>query len=258
MTDRTTAPEELLAGLGGPLDPASYDWTGATAPLSEDERFQLTYAAQVEWGTEGYFASLDISKDPVVRAFLDTWLAQEIVHGDLLARLLAAQGVSIGPAHRSPRQRFITARGRAVNKVARRVIGDDFFAVHMSWGAVNELTTLRFYGVMRARTANPTLQAVLRDVMAQEALHYNFYRSMAIRRLDGNPRAQRMVRWVLEHLWSPVGVGLHPRRDADQMVRGLVGDRRDVVAQIDGPINRMPGLAGLDLTRRTVDRALAA
>lgn len=258
VRERLAAPEELLAGLGEPLDPARFDWSAAAAPLTREERFQLTYAAQVEWGTEGYFASLNISKDPVVRSFLDTWLAQEIVHGDLLARVLAAQGETIGATHRSPRQRFITARGRAVNKVARRVVGDDFFAVHMSWGAVNELTTLRFYGVMRSRTENPTLQAVLRDVMAQEALHYAFYRNMAIRRLEDNPRAQRMVRWVLEHLWSPVGVGLHSRRDADEMVRGLVGDEREVVAQIDGPINRMPGLAGLDLTRRTVERALAA
>jgi rubrerythrin len=258
VTRRIAAPEDLLAGLGEPLDPARYDWAEAAMPLTTDELFQLTYAAQVEWGTEGYFASLNISKDPVVKEFLETWLAQEIVHGDLLSRVLAAQGVSIEATHRSRRQRFITARGRAVNKVARRVVGDDFFAVHMSWGAVNELTTLRFYGVMRSRTTNPTLQAVLRDVMAQEALHYNFYRAMAIRRLDGNRRAQRMVRWVLQHLWSPVGVGLHTRSDADEMVRGLVGDRRDVVAQIDGPINRMPGLDGLDLTRRTVDRALAA
>jgi rubrerythrin len=257
VTRRIVAPEALLAGLGEPLDAARYDWSEAAAPITDDERFQLRYAAQVEWGTEGYFASLDISKDPVVKEFLERWLEQEIVHGDLLSRVLAAQGVTIGATHRSPRQRFITARGRAVNKVARRIVGDDFFAVHMSWGAINELTTLRFYGVMRSRTTNPTLQVVLRDVMAQEALHYNFYRAMAIRRLEGNRRAQRMVRWVLEHLWSPVGVGLHPRRDADEMVRGLVGDRRDVVAQIDGPINRMPGLAGLDLTRRTVDRALA-
>lgn len=258
MTRRIAAPEELLAGLGEPLDAGHYDWAQAGVPLTDGERFQLTYAAQVEWGTEGYFASLDISKDPVVKEFLETWLEQELVHGDLLARVLAAQGMTIRATHRSPRQRFITARGRALNKIARRVVGDDFFAVHMSWGAVNELTTLRFYGVMRSRTTNPTLRAVLRDVMAQEALHYSFYRSMAIRHLDGNPRAQRMVRWVLEHLWSPVGVGLHPRRDADEMVRGLVGDDRDVVAQIDGPINRMPGLEGLDLTRRTVDRVLAA
>ncbi len=258
MPERLPAPEALLAGLGEPLDPASYDWSAVDVPITADERFQLTYAAQIEWGTEGYFASLNISKDAVVCEFLERWLEQEIVHGDLLARVLDAQGEVIGPAHLTPIQRFHTARGRAVNRVARRVIGDDFFAVHMAWGAVNELTTLRFYGVMRSQTQNPVLRTILRDVMAQESLHYNFYRSMALRRLEDNPKAQRLVRWTLEHLWTPVGVGVRTRADAERMVEGLVSEDQAVVAQIDGPINRLPGLEGLDLTRRTVERALAA
>src|SRR4051812_34213922 len=94
-------PEGLLAEMGTPLDPNRYDWSAARpGALSSEEVFQLTYAAQVEWATEGTFASLDISRDPVIRRFLRVWLAQEVVHAQLLARLLAGCGVEVPPVHR--------------------------------------------------------------------------------------------------------------------------------------------------------------
>lgn len=253
---RLAEPETLLAEMGEPLDPSRYDWSAArTDTLTDEEVFQLTYAAQVEWGTEGTFASLNISRDPIVRRFLRVWLDQEVAHANLLARVLAARGVAVDPIHRAPKHRRGAARGKLLNQVARLGVGDDFFAVHMSWGAINELTTIRFYGVLRAKTSSELLRAVLRDMMAQEALHYSFYRNLAIRRLADNPRGQRIVRWALQHLWSPVGVGLRTRADVDRLMHGLFADRPDQVAQMDGQINRIPGLADLDLVRRTIETA---
>ena len=256
-TLRLAEPAALLAAMGGPLDPADYDWAAPQpGELSDEEVFQLTYAAQVEWGTEGTFASLDISRDPMVREFLRVWLDQEVVHADLLARVLArTSGVAVDPVHTQRKHRWGAARGKVLNQLARLGVGDDFFAVHMSWGAINELTTLRFYGVMRAKTQSELLRTVLRDVIAQEALHYSFYRSVAIRRLTDNPRGQRIVRWALEHLWTPVGMGLRTRPDVDRLMAGLFADRPDQVVQMDSQINRIPGLAGLDLIRATVAAA---
>ena len=250
---RLPEPETLLAEMGEPLDPARYDWRDAGGVLTDEEVFQLTYAAQVEWGTEGTFASLNISRDPMVRDFLQVWLDQEVAHANLLARVLAQRGVAVDPIHRAPKHRRGAARGKLLNQLARFGVGDDFFAVHMSWGAINELTTIRFYSVMRAKTSSELLRTVLRDMMAQEALHYSFYRNVAIRRLADNPRGQRIVRWVLQHLWSPVGVGLRTRADVDRLMHGLFADRPDQVAQMDGQINRIPGLADLDLVRRTLE-----
>ena len=255
---RLTEPEALLAVMGAPLDPADYDWSAARGEeLTDEEVFQLTYAAQVEWGTEGTFASLDISRDPTVRKFLRVWLDQEVVHADLLARVLAPRGVSVAPVHLERKHRWGAARGKVLNQLARVGVGDDFFGVHMSWGAINELTTLRFYSVMRAKTRSELLRRVLRDVIAQESLHYAFYRSVAIRRLADNPRGQRIVRWAIEHLWSPVGMGLRTRPDVDRLMLGLFADRPDQVRQMDSQINRIPGLAGLDLIRGTVAAAYA-
>lgn len=160
--------------MGAPLDPSRYDWDAArSGDLSDEEVFQLTYAAQVEWATEGTFASLDISRDPVVRRFLRVWLEQEVVHAQLLARVLRGRDASVEPIHRERKHRWGAARGKLLNQVARLGVGDDFFGVHMSWGAINELTTLRFYSVVRANSRSELLRTVLRDVIAQEALHYS-------------------------------------------------------------------------------------
>src|SRR6186713_3220903 len=54
---RLRSPEEVLAEMGGRLDPSAYDWSRvAEAPLTPGEIDWLTYATQVEWGTEYYFA----------------------------------------------------------------------------------------------------------------------------------------------------------------------------------------------------------
>jgi hypothetical protein len=257
--DRVKTPEAALDAMGDRLDPGTYDWSRAGAvPLSAAEIEWLVYATQIEWGTEHYFAVLDISRDPVVHRFLRLWLEQEIVHADLLRRFLAEHDVSVRPVHAAPAKRLARWRGKQLNRIARRLIGDDFFAVHMTWGAVNELSTQRFYGVIRSRTANPLLRDILRDIMGQESAHYAFYRNVAMRRLAGNARAQRIVRWALDKLWSPVGVGLRTRRDANRVIAGILGGQPEVAAQMDAQIDRLPGLEGLGLARRSLAEALAS
>ena len=104
---RLPEPESLLEEMG---DPST--WRGTTGArhargeLHTEEIFQLTYAAQVEWGTEGTFASLDISRDPVVRRFLRVWLEQEVVHASLLAHVLDGCGVAVVPVHRERKHRW--------------------------------------------------------------------------------------------------------------------------------------------------------
>lgn len=241
--------------MGAPLEVDSYDWRRAeTGCLTPDELFQLTYAAQVEWGTEGTFESLNISTDPVVSKFLEIWLRQEDVHAELLVRFLSECGVHVDALHTSRKHRRGAQRGRRINQLAHRVVGDDFFAVHMAWGAVNELTTLRFYQQIRARTGNEFLRELLRDLIAQEALHYSFYRASAVERLAGNRRAQRITRFALGHLWSPVGVGLRSRTDARYLLQSLFADTPDTIIRMDGAIRSIPGLESLHLLGDELER----
>lgn len=255
-TDRDTDLATLLDEMGDPLDPDKYDWSLASRyPLRDDELFRLTYAAQVEWGTEGTFASLNITRDPIVRRFLRIWLKQEIVHANLFARLLDEHGVDVVPLHRTRQQRLAAWRGQMVNRLARAVVGRDFFGVHMTWGAVNELTTLRFYGIIRDRTEHPLLAQILRDVMAQEALHYSFYKRAATDRLRDNPRGQKVVRFAMRKLWSIVGTGLRSTEDADRLGLGIAEDAPGLIGVMDGAIGRIPGMKDLQLLAHYVEAA---
>jgi rubrerythrin len=246
----------LLDDLGEPLDQDNYDWSVATRyPLSDEEVFQLTYASQVEWGTEGTFASLNITHDPIVKRFLGIWLVQEIVHANLLARLLEENGHTVEPLHRTKEQQRAARRGKLINRVVRAVVGSDFFGVHMTWGAVNELTTLRFYGVIRDRTTHPLLAEILTDVMKQEAAHYAFYRQAAFQRLADNPRGQRIVRFAMRKLWSIVGTGLRSREDADRLVVAMLDGEDNRAASIDGAIERIPGMQDVRLLGGYLDSA---
>lgn len=248
----------LLDDLGKPLSPADYNWDLATEfQLTPDEVFHLTYAAQVEWGTEGSFLSLNITRDRVVRRFLRIWLEQEVVHGELLKRLIEASGAEVPLVHRSVKQRYEARKGQLINRLARLGIGRDFFGLHMAWGAAHELTTMRFYSLMRERTSHPLLEHILRDVIAQEAKHYSFYKRAAIEQLTDNERGQRLLRWALQRFYRVVGTGLRSQADADRITIAMLDSEPAVVASMDGALGRIPGMENLQLVRAAVDSARA-
>ena len=86
--------------------------------------------------------------------------------------------------------------------------GRAFIALHTAWGAVNERTRQAGYARLATCAGHPTLRDLLkrvRRIMKQEGDHIDFYASEANRRLPESPRAQRITRFALKHLWRPVG-----------------------------------------------------
>ena len=53
----------------------------------------------------------------------------------------------------------------------------------------------------------------------------------------------------MSNLWSPVGVGLRSREDAQRLMRGVFADEPSEVHAIDARIERLPGLDHLELVR---------
>src|SRR4029079_787473 len=82
------------------------------------------------------------------------------------------------------------------------LVARDFAAIHMMWGAVNELTTLTGYYALIRRSDHPVLHQLLRKVIQHERRHFAFYRAQAKARMGRSRAARRMVRWVLENLWT--------------------------------------------------------
>ena len=95
----------------------------------------------------------------------------------------------------------------------------------MAWGAINELTTLTGYYQLIRRSEHPVLHQMLRRVIQDERRHFAFYRAQAKARLAKAPRrSKRLVRWVFQNLWTPVGAGVKSQEEVDALALYLFGD----------------------------------
>jgi rubrerythrin len=252
----------------------------ADHPLTEAEIRCLTYMMDIETHTMVFLRDLLATRavrDPELTAFLACWAYEELWHGEAIGRFLGQAGVRLDPPGPGPATGWDDAYPSGVARTAwvRRAMGAkgqlrhigsflgsavirDFPAVHMTWGAVNELSTLRAYRRMADDTAHPVLAVLLGRIARDERRHYTFYRVEAARRLEESPAARRVTRWALDHLWSIVGTGVRPREETDFIVLHLLGDDVGLALarEMDGEIATLPGLAGLDLFERAAAEAL--
>jgi hypothetical protein len=189
------------------------------------------------------------------------WAFEELWHGEALGRVLAAHGELAG----SPRVRQLRARPRLGERLNPVVMGlgsaltSHITAIHMTWGAVNEWTTQAGYARLAERAQHPVLTALLRRIMKQEGRHIDLYASQAVERLADSRAAQRLTRWSLARLWTPVGASIMPEAEVAHLISwlftGQEGER--AAARIDRHIDRLPGLGGLELIT-SATRASAA
>jgi hypothetical protein len=126
-----------------------------------------------------------------------------------------------------------------------------FPAVHMTWGAINELSTLTGYRALAARANHPLLSRILARIVKDERRHFSFYFNQARCRLRF-PVARILTATAVRHFWAPVGS--HVRGDADmhRLCAYLFGDRHGAsrLADHDYMIARLPGLEWFDLGTR--------
>jgi hypothetical protein len=136
----------------------------------------------------------------------------------------------------------------------------DFVALHMTWGAINELTTLTAYHQLLRRSEHPVLHRMLRRIIQDERRHFAFYRAQAKARMEDKPRVGRLVRRGLKAFWTPVGAGVKSEEEVDALALYLFGDSpegREGAREIDRTIAELPGLEGLTLIEDALDVALA-
>jgi len=136
-------------------------------------------------------------------------------------------------------------------------VADEFVAVQMCWGAINELTAQSAYSRLIAKANHPVLTTLLRRVMKQEGRHLDFYETQAKARLEGNRKAQRLARFALKRFWAPVGSGVVPDSEVAFMATYLFGDEEglEVARRVDRKFARIPGLEGLTLLESAARRA---
>jgi rubrerythrin len=239
---------ERYLHVAGATRPEAFDWQDPGPPLDEEALFCLGYMMDIESHTIIYLRELlatRVAEDVEVTSFLSCWAYEEFFHSKVLERLLEAHGVTIDGgrfARLRRRQPGDRARMRMAQLLAR--ITRHFSAVHMTWGAINEISTLIGYQALIARCGNPLVTTVLARIIKDERRHYSFYFHQARDRLKSRV-AQVLTAFIVRNFWSPVGSPVRGNADAARICRYLFDDDQGPtrLTRIDNAIARLPGLA---------------
>jgi hypothetical protein len=191
--------------------------------------------------------------DPEIATFLACWLYEETFHGRAIRRFLAAAGHPTPEDGRARRTFAQQIESAATALVAG--LWSDFVAVHMTWGAINELTTLTGYQRLAERAGHPVLSDLLGRIVRDEARHFAFYFEHAALRL-ARAGAARIARLLVDRFWAPVGSGVAPAAETRFVAQHLFGDAdgRLAARRIDGRIRRLPGFEDVALVEAWVAR----
>jgi hypothetical protein len=262
------------------VDLAGIDWAEVpNHPLSTGDVMCLHYMMDIETHTVIYLRDLlatRVALDPQITAFLSCWVYEELWHGEAFSDFLRSYGIEVPaepklpdgttpmPTHpnrwRDLRVRIGVGNGLGiVPTMLGSMMTRDFAAIHMMWGAVNELTTLTGYHALMRRCSHPELHKLLGKVIQDERRHFAFYRAQAKARMQRSRTARRLVRSVLRALWTPVGAGVKSEEEVDALAIYLFGDGpegREQIREIDRTIAGVPGLEGLTLLENYLDGAL--
>jgi hypothetical protein len=230
-------------------------------PLDDNTLRCLQYMHDIENHTVCYLRDVLVTRahlEPEVTAFLTVWNYEEHFHGEAIGRVLNAHDRRAGAPRVSDIRHQLGRRDRLrpVAFMIGSALVPDITAVHMTWGAVNEWTTQAGYRLLARKAQHPMLTELLGRIMRQEGRHIDYYASEARRRLSGSRAAQRVTRLALRKFWSPVGSGVRPDDEVGYLVSYLFDDEvgRAAAARIDRNIDRLPGLAGLNLLSGACER----
>jgi hypothetical protein len=235
--------------------PEAFDWSDPGPQLDSESLFCLGYMLDLEANTIidlRDLLSTSVAEDPTITSFLSFWVYEEFSHSRTLARLLETQGARIDDRHftairrRKPGDHLAQKIARIASLVTRHIP-----AIHMTWGAINELTAIFAYESLVERARHPMLTKVVSRIVKDERRHFSFYYNQARIRLQ--PRAaRRLTSFALKRFWRPVGCPLRgpadTRRIHDHLFAGESGRRN--LAEIDATIARLPGLEWFDGTSR--------
>ena len=248
----TISPFDLDAYISrsGAVDLSAIAWEQVPQhPLPQEAVRTLRYMQDIESHTIIYLRSLLDTRaidDPEVATFLACWIYEETFHGIALARFLRAAGYDLEMRARSAASIRQTVERRLTAWLAWA--WPDFVAVHMAWGAINELTTLTGYRRLAALVDHPVLHDLLERIVLDESRHFYFYYKQAERRLQ-RPATARIARAVIERFWAPVGSGVQPAKETCFLADYLFGGRegRAAARKVDATIRDLPGFADMPL-----------
>jgi hypothetical protein len=248
--------QRFMAG-SAPISLEGIDWDSIRDhPIPDDVVRILTYMQDVESHTVVFPRTIFSQRavnDDIVGTFLVCWLYEEGMHGRALAKFLDCAGHPIPP--RSHKRTTVMDHVDRTLTTLIAAAWKDFLALHMSWGAVHECTTIHAYQRLMAMNDHPVLDELLRRIVFDEARHLSFYMWPARERL-AQPRVQRIVRAIMDRMYIPVGANHQPDQLAcwvsGQLFDGEGG--REAAQKVDQTISKLPGFSDARLLGKWLAR----
>ena len=246
------------------LDIAGIDWDEVTAhPLSKGDLFCLHYMMDIENHVPLYLSHLLVTRacmDPILTAFLACWNYEELWHGENLGRFLNTYGIEFDTQDRIANVRANLGFQNSLSLMSTMAgswLLKDFSAVYLTIGAINELSTLTGYGALIRKSGHPVLKDLLGRIIKDERRHFAFYYNSAKEWLTNNEKAQHVDRWMLDHIWVPVGQGVKKQEEVDALALHLFDDDQgqEELLNLDEMIGKLPGLSGVKLMSKALDSA---
>jgi rubrerythrin len=231
-------------------------------PLPASSLRALRYMCDVEYHTVCYLRDLLVTpshEEEDVSAFMTMWNREEFWHGEALAAVLGAHGITVDFDELKATRMKLGWRDRldpVKQSLLGNIVGKDFIAVHMTWGAANEWSAVAAYNRMAALEQHPVLAVLLKRIAKQEARHVAFYTTQARERLARSKKARVVTRFALTKAWGPVGSTI----EDDAEVRHVFGhlfsgeDGMREIRKLDDHISKLPGLDGLRIVERAMGK----
>jgi hypothetical protein len=249
---------EAYVSRSGGVDLSAFAWADVPRHLLSPETIRtLRYMEDIESHTIIYLRELLSTRavdEPDVATFLACWLYEETLHGLALARFLEAAGHPVGSRARPRGQEPLIKRLESTAVALLSRAWPDFCALHMTWGAINELTTLTGYRRLAKVAGHPVLTELLERIMLDESRHFFFYYRQADERLR-RPGAARVARAIVDRFWAPVGSGEQAKAELRFLAGYLFGgdEGRAAARKVDETIRRLPGFETVRLVEAWVD-----
>ncbi len=243
------------------VDIEDLDWDLARKHgLGAREIESLKFFADIESQTVYYFlevAKLQVARDPELLTFLTMWNYEEYFHSHAITRLMVECGVKLDTATERATKVRQNARFKAkfedfAQTLMAKLMPQNFVALWMFWGALQECLTMQAYEEVIRQTENPVLAEMFKRIAKQERRHFAYYFGQARERLQGSPSAQRFCRFIANKFYAPVGSGVKTDAESAELVARLFPNDRilEVMSYIERRMAQLPGMAGLDACTR--------
>ncbi len=229
-------------------------------PLDAETLRSLRYMCDVEYHTSCYLRDLLVTRshrEDEARGFMTTWNREEFWHGEALSAVLNRHGIVVDYDELKAKRIKLgwqLALGPVKQATGSNLVGDDFIAVHMTWGAANELSAVAAYRRLAAMNDHPVLSPLLERIAKQETRHVAFYTTQGRAKLEESTRAQKVVRWVMSKVWRPVGSGIMDDAEIRHVMNHLFTGQGGELDKLDQRVQRFPGLDGITIFRTAFEK----